>query len=386
MFRPEEEPGGLSARELADLLEDACEGVCCVGADGSVLWANRADAELLGYGAGELVGMHVTELHADRDVLDDLFSRLSRNETIRNFPARLRCKDGSIKHVLISSNARFDETGRFIHARCFTRDITELVLLQAGRRPGGERAKSLLEPGDEQTGSAAPEPAENGHDVLALVSHDLRNPLGVIALKAEHVGAVLGSTPREQRLKDHVAAITRAAGQMERLIRDLTDYSSMQAGVLALEQRPHGVSLLAERAVAIAGMLPGQRQLEVDLGGHGDLRVHCDADRTLQVLSNLIGNAVKFTADHARIQLAVRRDGEMVRFEVHDDGVRLTEEQLPRLFDRNAPAPAGERRGLGLGLFVSKGIVEEQGGRIWAESQGETGAVFKFTVPICAGG
>jgi signal transduction histidine kinase len=95
---------------------------------------------------------------------------------------------------------------------------------------------------------------------------------------------------------------------------------------------------------------------------------------------------VKFTADHARIQLAVRRDGEMVRFEVHDDGVRLTEEQLPRLFDRNAPAPAGERRGLGLGLFVSKGIVEEQGGRIWAESQGETGAVFKFTVPICAGG
>ncbi|MDQ6800048.1 MAG: PAS domain S-box protein [Acidobacteriota bacterium] len=119
----------LSARrraekELKDFVENAPVGLHWVGADGTILWANQAELDLLGFSRNEYIGHNITDFHADRKVIDNILERLTKGEELHDVEARLRAKDGSIKHVVISSNVLFEE-GRFIHTRCFTRDVTD---------------------------------------------------------------------------------------------------------------------------------------------------------------------------------------------------------------------------------------------------------------------
>ena len=113
-----------SEEELNDFFENASVGLHWIDADGRILRANKTELAMLGYAASEYIGHPVTEFHADRPVVDDMLDRLARGETLRNYPARLRCRDGSIRHVLVSSNARW-ERGRFAHSRCVVMDVTE---------------------------------------------------------------------------------------------------------------------------------------------------------------------------------------------------------------------------------------------------------------------
>ena len=111
-------------QDLADFVENAAVPLHWVAADGTILWANQAELALLGYTKDEFIGRHIAEFHADREVIDDILRRLSARETIHDYEARLRHKNGSIRHVVITSSVRWDEE-RFLHTRCFTRDITE---------------------------------------------------------------------------------------------------------------------------------------------------------------------------------------------------------------------------------------------------------------------
>jgi orotate phosphoribosyltransferase len=113
-------------REFADIVENAAEGLHQVGPDGTILWANKAELQMLGYRWEEYVGHHIARFHADADVIDAMMVRLAAGETVVDHPARLRCKDGSIRHVIIRSNACFED-GRLRYTRCFTRDTTDHV-------------------------------------------------------------------------------------------------------------------------------------------------------------------------------------------------------------------------------------------------------------------
>jgi PAS domain S-box-containing protein len=113
-------------RELVDFVENAAEGLHQVAGDGTILWANRAELEMLGYSAEEYIGRHIAAFHVDAATIEEILRRLMAGETIYDFPARLRCKDGQIKHVLIHSNGRF-EGGELSYTRCFTRDVTDRV-------------------------------------------------------------------------------------------------------------------------------------------------------------------------------------------------------------------------------------------------------------------
>ncbi|HWW60009.1 MAG TPA: MEDS domain-containing protein, partial [Thermoanaerobaculia bacterium] len=130
--------------ELRDFIQHATVGLHCVGSDGTILWANDAELQLLGYAADEYVGRSVSEFHADAPVIQDILRRLSAREEIRDYEARLVAKDGSIRHVAISSNAKF-ENDRFVHTRCFTRDITDSKRLEEERRRADEANAFLLE-------------------------------------------------------------------------------------------------------------------------------------------------------------------------------------------------------------------------------------------------
>lgn len=114
----------LREKELADFLENSVEGLHRVGADGTILWANKAELSMLGYCWDEYVGANIADFHIDRHVIEGILVKLKAGETLYDHPARLRCKDGSIRHVLIHSNGRFEE-GKLRYTRCFTRDATE---------------------------------------------------------------------------------------------------------------------------------------------------------------------------------------------------------------------------------------------------------------------
>ncbi|MCW3054070.1 MAG: sensor protein [Chthonomonadales bacterium] len=113
-----------SERDLKDFLENALEGLHKVGPDGTILWANQAELELLGYPPEEYIGHHIAEFHVDREVIEEMVTQLLRGESLYNYPARLRCRDGSIKQVLVHSNACFED-GKFLYSRCFSRDVTQ---------------------------------------------------------------------------------------------------------------------------------------------------------------------------------------------------------------------------------------------------------------------
>ena len=123
--RREAEAELLSQKEeLQDFVDNAPVGLHWVDAEGRVIWVNQAELDMLGYAREEYVGRHISEFHADPDVIDDMLRRLAAGETLKQYDARVRCKDGSIRNVLISSNVKW-ENGRFAHTRCFTRDVTE---------------------------------------------------------------------------------------------------------------------------------------------------------------------------------------------------------------------------------------------------------------------
>jgi len=158
-------------REFADMVENAAEGLHQVGADGTILWANKAELQMLGYRWEEYVGHHAARFHADPAVAADMLARLAAGETVVDQPARLRCKDGSIRHVVIRSNACFED-GRLRYTRCFVRDTTEHVRMQA-ELDGVRRAEDAFLA---MVGRAlrAPRTERRLHRLTRVVEHRLR--------------------------------------------------------------------------------------------------------------------------------------------------------------------------------------------------------------------
>jgi orotate phosphoribosyltransferase len=164
-------------REFADIVENAAIGVHQMGADGTILWANKAELQMLGYRWVEYVGHHVARFHTDPAVVDGMLARLAAGEPVHDQPARLRCKDGTIRHVVIRSNACFDD-GRLRYSRCFTRDATEHVrhLTEIGRAHA--RNVELV------TALEAAGRAED--EFLAMVGRTLRTALDARATERAH--------------------------------------------------------------------------------------------------------------------------------------------------------------------------------------------------------
>jgi PAS domain S-box-containing protein len=219
-------------------------------------------------------------------------------------------------------------------------------------------------------------------EVLGVVAHDLRNPLGTIVLQAtllQRLEAELG--PRVRKLGD---SIESAARRMNRLIQDLLDTALMESGSLPIEPErvaPAQIVLRSEeshKALVASGSLQLRVELPRELPD-----IWGDRDRLFQVFENLLGNAAKFTPAGGDITLGARAAGEgEIDFWVADTGEGISAANMPRLFDRFWQARKGERRGAGLGLCIAKGIVEAHGGRIWAESAPGRGSTFHFTVPV----
>lgn len=221
-------------------------------------------------------------------------------------------------------------------------------------------------------------------EMLAIVSHDLRNPVNAIVMLT---GAVLSRDDADERPlmeRDQVESIRAAARQADGLIQDLQDVSRISSGRLRVEQRQVSVVELAEEAADLFEQVMEDAALRfVRRIAPETPLVVADRGRVLQVLSNLLANAVRFTPHGGQVTLTVgAQDSAFVRVAVKDTGPGIAPTDLPRLFERYWQAPRLLRAGSGLGLFIAKGIVEAHGGEISVHSEVGTGSEFWFTLPV----
>jgi len=214
-------------------------------------------------------------------------------------------------------------------------------------------------------------------NMIAIVSHDLRSPLTAVLLGIGYVKRAAAEGKPLESLSGALDAIHRSADSMKRLVDDLLDAARIESGRFSLEPARQRLVPILEDAVDAGRLAADARRIRIDLEAPaGEHLVHCDRLRLTQVLGNLIGNAVKFSPEGARVELRLRDEGEWLRIEVRDWGPGIAAEHLPHVFDRYWQATGTAHLGTGLGLFIARAIVESHGGRIHVESRVGEGSTF----------
>ena len=357
-------------QDVSDFLEYAAEGLHRVGPDGKILWANRAELALLGYTADEYIGHHIAEFHADPKVIENILTKLLRGDTLRDYPARLRCKDGSIRHVLIQSNARWDD-GKFIHTRCFTRDVTDRVRLDEMLQ---NRLKELAETDQRK------------NEFLAMLGHELRNPLSPILSALEILKMPGADTTAIRTAHDAIGHQTR---HLAHIVDDLLDVTRINTGKIQLRDELVELSTVLKRAVEITRPLVDAKRhrLLISLPNCSVL-VNGDGTRLEQIFTNLLTNAAKYMNPNGEVSLVASVGGDEVTVSVADKGVGIGADLLPRIFDLFTQAERSLDRslgGLGVGLWMVRRLVELHGGNVEAHSKGPgKGSTFVVRLPLAS--
>ena len=357
--RHAEEQLRMSEERFRRLTEAAFEGIV-IHDQGMLLDANPAFARLLGYDVDELLGRSVFDFLSDES--RDVTLKHMRAASEEAYEVRARRRDGS--ELIAEVNARpFSYRGRPARVAAI-HDVTE-------RREAEATARRLVE---EQAATRARD------QILGIVAHDLRNPLSTILMSAELLREVL---PAESASHRQAEIIARAGSHMKRLIQDLLDVKRIESGRLVIEPRNMAVAGLLRDTSEMLRAQAAANSLRLDVDAPADLpAVWADPQRIQQVLANLIGNAIKFTPKGGRIAVHASRLESEVRVAVTDTGDGIPAEQLPHVFAQFWQGSRTDKRGIGLGLAIARGIVEAHGGRIWVDSTVGTGSEFFFTLPV----
>lgn len=362
------------AAELVAIIESIPDPVL-VGDAGGISMANAAALSMLGVSSAEEINHHgarLSQAFALRRASDGRPVDLDQRPFRRALTGEHAVDDLLIRNASTGEDRMFRvaaapvRTGdRVVGAVTIASDVTDRRRREEEHRQLYDKARQAV--------------ADREH-ALAVVSHDLRNPLNTIRMSAE----ILGDENPDPALARKAAASTRrAVDRMNRMISDLMDFSSIQAGRLSVNLQPIDAAAVVEEAVEAVRHEAGARGLQLRTEASHTL-LRADRDRLLQALGNLLVNAVKATIDGEVAVRAEHRNGEVV-FSVSDTGPGIPEEVRRHLFEPYWRGRDPRYKGSGLGLAITCGIVEAHGGRIWAESRDGAGASFVFAIPAGAG-
>jgi signal transduction histidine kinase len=260
----------------------------------------------------------------------------------------------------------------FTHQSRRFNDADRELALELGRRAGLAVDNARLYHASQQA-------VHMREELLAVVSHDLRNPLGAVDLSATNLMTMHGDDPRSRKALE---IIRRASERMERLIRDLLDLARIQSGTLALELKTEDIGRLIDEVADGHDARATERGIAL-VRAHelAAVMISCDRNRIVQVLSNLIGNALKFCRPGDRVVLRGTVADADVQIDVDDNGPGVSAADLPHVFDAYFSAPGHATRGTGLGLYIAKGIVDAHGGTIVCRNVPGQGACFRIRLP-----
>jgi PAS domain S-box-containing protein len=352
---------------LADIVGISADAIICIDESQNITLFNEGAAQIFGWTADEIMGKPLELLLPERfrpthrshvesfGKSEDRARRMGHRREIsgvrkngEEFPA-----EAAIAKVRMGNSVVYSVV---------LRDITEQTALQKRL----QRAVSARD------------------DTVGVVAHDLRNPVSAVKMLA---AALLRS--HEERMTEEgveqLQLIHDAARQMDRLIQDLLDVMRVETGRLAVELEPIAPRALLDGALGTLRPLIENAQLELVEAVPSSLpKVQADPERIGQVVSNLIGNAMKASSPGGTITVATAADGDWVQVSVSDTGYGIPAEQLPHIFDRfwQAGHSSIRSRGAGLGLPIAEGIVKAHGGRMWVKSEVGKGSTFHFTLPV----
>jgi PAS domain S-box-containing protein len=486
-----------SELELADFFENASVGLRWTGPDGIIQRVNQHELDMFGYEREEYVGHHLAEFHVDANVVENFLSRLRRGETIREFPSQVRCKDGSVRDVLINSNVLFED-GEFVHTRSFTLDITDRKRAEASGRQNEGRLRFILDsmPDKVFTAGATGEadyfnpqwsaftglpPAEmkgwnwtqivhgddlpetlriwqnsldTGHEYycehrlrswdgefrwhisrasafrdehdrismwvgnsadiheqkeiarklrrlaadlseadrrknefLAMLAHELRNPLAPLRNAAE-VLKLSGGGSESVRFASEM--MERQIDQLVRLVDDLLDVNRISQGKIELRIERVDLGALVRQTAenCRSAVDAGRFELTITLPDE-PIYLQADPIRLSQALSNLLNNACKFTEPEGHIAIKVRKEETCALVSIKDDGEGIPPDMRSSIFDMFSQVKSTNERansGLGIGLALVKNLIELHGGTIEVRSEGVGhGSEFVLRLPLAAG-
>jgi PAS domain S-box-containing protein len=348
-------PAGAEGERLVDLLPDA---VLRINAQGRVIDANPAAAELTGYPLATLIGAVASDLldpqtKEGQPLLVDGLHRSARLRSVRGIPEHqvlILCADGAELNLFVTGAYSRDANGEPQGAT--------LVLRDAGRRA-------------HQT--------PTGMEIVSTVSHELRSPLTSVK---GYTGLLLSRWDRlnDEQKKEMLEQVHQDADRVKRLIDELLDISRLETGRLQLRRQMVKLSQLVASVVDGVGM--GWPDLDVTIDVPDDVpEVFADPDKLTQVLTNLVENACKYGSPTG-LSIKAEVGASDVSLSVTDTGQGIPEADLPKVFNKFFRRDLGRPTGSGLGLWISRGLVEAHGGRLTATSIVGTGTTFRFTLPL----
>lgn len=216
-------------------------------------------------------------------------------------------------------------------------------------------------------------------EMFGIVAHDLRNPLGAISMKAALLRMGVDSTTARR----HAESIEKVAMRMEYLIKSMLDVATMEAGQLSVAPEVWDLDELLREATELLAGLSASKEVRMEqTPKEARVSIKADRERVLQLLSNVLGNALKFTPSGSQVTIAVEQRHQDVCIAVSDMGPGIDAQHVPHVFDRFWKHETSGKKGTGLGLFIAKCIVEAHGGRIWIDTAIGGGATFRFTLPM----
>jgi signal transduction histidine kinase len=223
----------------------------------------------------------------------------------------------------------------------------------------------------------------NRDDFLSVVAHDLRDLLGGIIMSATVISKTVGDDEQAGRVGTEVARIQRHAARANRLVCDLVDVASIDAGQFAVVTAPGDVAVLLTEVAEEFGPAATAKGIALDVEpSRGPMLARFDRSRLLQVFGNLIANSIKFSPRGTRITVRGEPGAGEWQCSVRDEGAGIPADQIEMVFERFAQVEPNDRRGLGLGLFIARRIVQAHAGRMWAESTLGQGTSVLFTIPL----
>ncbi|MBA3857160.1 MAG: hypothetical protein C0507_09665 [Cyanobacteria bacterium PR.3.49] len=344
-----------AAKKERAIIDNARDFICSVDSGGKFSAVNPASHAVLGHSPETLLGTHFADYVAEsRETVLKLLSDLKTEGDTNPIELKMKKADGTVVHVLLSAHFSKEEDAIF----CVIHDITE------------RRKAEMLK-----------------QEVMAMVTHDLRTPLSTL----RHIFTFLETGKHgslDQKGTDFVNAGGRNVDRLLTLVNDLLDVEKADSGQMSLEKAKVSLNECFDACVSSMSVFAESKGVKLDYI-ETDLLVMADEERIDRILNNLVGNAVKFSAQGGKVTLSAEKSEEQgisfATISVKDEGEGIPEDKLEHIFEKFQQVerrPESTEKGSGLGLAICRAFVQLHGGKIWAESKVGKGSDFKFTIPL----
>lgn len=349
---------------IENLVENAADIILSTDLEDRILTWNRGAEITLGYSKEEVIGKPLSILLPPQRVheLAEMRAKVELCGSLRDIEVESNRKDGASIYLSLSVSPIADGEGKIVGFLRVAKDVTE-------KKRYERRLKEL---------------DKLKSDFVSNVSHELRTPLTAIKGSVDNMLDGLTGELNEKQSR-YLVRIKSNADRLARLINDLLDLSSIEAGI-KLKRTNLSLPAVAREVVESLGPVAAEKRISFEIKcADTNLTAWADADRIAEVLTNLVGNAIKFTSTDGNVTVSLARseDG-WVKVSVADTGPGITSEEARRIFDKFYQVSNAEQRkatGTGLGLPIAKALVEMHGGKIWLESKVGKGSIFSFTLP-----